>query len=166
MAEDLVWVDPDCSAGHPFKNADKHEWRPPDENHTYRSCFFCGSMHPEDLLKELENEDSACLALTEYDALLKAAGPKLEGFRESLPPITFEWADFKYGHPHKLYVKRNRGEKGHWGKFYTKHLMELTGHTFDVVATKLAVKTYVLFVRKEDGEIKWKGLPRPKAKTN
>jgi hypothetical protein len=51
-------------------------WRPPfaDRGETFRTCFYCGSIHPEDLLKALD------------------AGGKLGG------------SDWKYGWPHKFYV--------------------------------------------------------------
>lgn len=55
------------------------EWRPPQlerepYGETFRSCSYCGSIHPEDLVTLLE------------------AGAKASG------------ADWKYGWPHKFYV--------------------------------------------------------------
>jgi len=99
-----------------------------------RHCSYCGSLHPEDLLKALEN------------------GAKLE------------MADWKYGWPHKFYVSgipnpmvgeivemggkyyTENGIRKHepfmepapqtlTKKFYNEHLIDLTGTPeFDLVA--------------------------------
>ena len=49
-------------------------WRPSFDRQCWRTCSYCGSMHPEDLLEALEN------------------GAKLSG------------SDWKYGWPHKFYI--------------------------------------------------------------
>ncbi len=79
---------PTCHHVNPvFKIAGHTEWRPPrlreskdaDWNHILfeaRTCSYCGSIHPEDLLRFLEQ-----------------AGHTLGG------------ADWKYGWPHKFYLQ-------------------------------------------------------------
>lgn len=70
----------DASQGGVFK-VPEARWRPPREydggpyKETHRTCYFCGSIHPEDLLTALE------------------AGARLGG------------SDWKYGWPHKFYVE-------------------------------------------------------------
>src|SRR6267154_1870567 len=64
----------------PFKVPEAH-WRDPREHdggpykETFRTCYFCGSIHPEDLLKALQ------------------AGAIPRG------------SDWKYGWPHKFYIE-------------------------------------------------------------
>lgn len=68
------------------KKYSKHRDRP------WRSCSYCGSIHPQDLL--------------------------------GLDPGTVnraEWADWKYGYPHKMYVEAGPGRHI---KFYSRHLVD------------------------------------------
>ncbi len=65
---------PEKHTCHPDMRIAKGEWRPSEANFPYRSCDYCGSMHPEDLLAAVER------------------GARLDG------------ADWKYGWPHKFYV--------------------------------------------------------------
>lgn len=52
-----------------------HTWQPAEDRHPWRSCSYCGSIHPNDLLESLKN-------------------PKTE----------LHGSDWKYGWPHKFYV--------------------------------------------------------------
>lgn len=52
-------------------------WRGPRRGEHWRTCSYCGSIHPEDLAVEIQGEN---------------------------PPRP-EWSDFKYGWPHKVYVR-------------------------------------------------------------
>lgn len=108
-------------------------WREANE-HGFRTCSFCGSIHPEDLLRALE------------------AG------------ATLECADWKYGWPHKFYVRgvpsSDLQSAGFgWGKWYNAHLQELSPEAFDALAPRLSAGTGVTFARDERG-IKWSGAPR------
>jgi hypothetical protein len=49
-------------------------WNEPRRGDHFRTCSFCGSIHPEDLAAELGSG------------------------------VTVDWADWKYGWPHKLYA--------------------------------------------------------------
>lgn len=51
-------------------------WKEPRYGEHYRTCSFCGSVHPEDLAADIAG-----------GAVIRA-----------------EWADMKYGWPHKLYI--------------------------------------------------------------
>jgi hypothetical protein len=147
----------------------------------FRTCNYCGSIHPEDLLRVLQ------------------AG------------ATLETADWKYGWPHKFYVSNvpnaNHGNEvsrssgsgplpmssadrarwlsyaerpgcrvditeadGRWNakvfepdsptthaKWYNDHLFELSPEAFDALVPRLAV-TGVTFTRDERG-VKWSGRP-------
>lgn len=62
----------------PFARAEHMVWRPPDtgiRELPYRTCGYCGSIHPEDLLTVLQS------------------GAELGG------------SDWKYGWPHKFYLR-------------------------------------------------------------
>jgi hypothetical protein len=84
----------------------EHEltWRPSTAEREHRTCSYCGSAHPQDLLVILE------------------AGGTLGG------------SDWKYGWPHKFYVKGSKGE--HLGKFYAEHI-EDEGYSDDALRTLL-----------------------------
>jgi hypothetical protein len=72
---------PTCHDALVFKASEYLVWRPPHPEYAdraYRSCGYCGSIHPEDLLK------------------LLAEGAKLSG------------SDWKYGYPHKFYMTRDQ----------------------------------------------------------
>lgn len=58
-------------AGQPY-GGDKWTWDKPRKPAHFRTCSYCGCIHPEDLVAE--------------------------------PNWTAEWADRKYGWPHKFYV--------------------------------------------------------------
>lgn len=55
-------------------------WREPRDGEHFRTCSYCGSIHPDDLAEEI---------------------------RRGLPQDHYgnpHWADFKYGWPHKMYA--------------------------------------------------------------
>jgi hypothetical protein len=60
---------------------------------SFRRCSYCGSIHPEDLIK------------------LVGEGAEIQG------------ADWKYGWPHKFYVKGADGVGGA-GKWYNEHITD------------------------------------------
>lgn len=120
------------------------------EGRPFRTCNYCGSIHPEDLLKAIE------------------AG----GIMHS--------SDWKYGWPHKFYVKdipnplegmkikvgseskmvdEKRVEtelwgmagKHTWAKFYSKHLKDFDVETFNKLVTHIFKFTGVQFARDEKG---------------
>ena len=115
------------------------------QSQPWRSCSFCGSIHPEDLVKALEG------------------GTKLGG------------SDWKYGWPHKFYMEMpnpqperefvvsttHRGDepivytfgKRHvlHGKWYNEHLKDLDDAAFAVVAAALKKATDIEFARDEKG---------------
>jgi len=104
----------------------KTEWRPPDEERPFRTCSYCGSIHPEDLLQ----------------------------FAAADHPLGFEVADMKYGWPHKVYVT-GIPPRGH-AKFYTEHLRDegIDDEAFDAVGALLETRTGISFVRRE-GRLLW-----------
>lgn len=86
-----------------------------------RHCDYCGSIHPEDLM-----------------TLLQTGKARLSG------------ADWKYGFPHKFYVSSSDG-CGHLGKFYTRHLIELSPVAFDAFAPVLSQACGIKWERDETG---------------
>lgn len=65
---------PTCHSPAGVFKVDEILWREPRDGQAWRTCSYCGSVHPEDLLRLIEE------------------GAKLGG------------ADWKYGWPHKFYV--------------------------------------------------------------
>lgn len=113
------------------------DWRGPRRGEHFRTCSFCGSIHPEDLAAETAGTGTctvcgqqgweACFrkqplgaSQQEIDRLL--ADPSIPGdekqrLRGEYPAHSYDpggwyasWADRKYGWPHKFYVEglRNR----------------------------------------------------------
>lgn len=72
----------------------------------WRTCVYCGSIHPADLLNMQEPSMMRSIDL--------GSGPPLD-----IPNV--EWADWKYGWPHKLYLDFGPGLNA---KFYSRHLMD------------------------------------------
>lgn len=96
----MQWPEkPTCHKISPvFKIGHDIDWRPinPEyKDRPYRTCSYCGSIHPEDLLALIEK------------------GATLGG------------ADWKYGWPHKFYIKD--APPGVFGKWYNDHLTD-TGY--------------------------------------
>jgi hypothetical protein len=111
----------------------------------WRTCSYCGSIHPEDLLGVLER------------------GARMHG------------CDWKYGHPHKHYLdipnpepkrlfiatvgpgdKVIRGTRSHlFGKWYNEHLRELDDEAFAAVAAALQLHTDIAWTRDADGVVKY-----------
>lgn len=88
-----------------------HTWRGPDTGHVYRSCSYCGCIHPDDLLFGLQQE-----------------GAQLSG------------ADWKYGWPHKFYIDRltlPSGVEITFGKWYNRHLLDLDEARFTALSELL-----------------------------
>ena len=116
------------------------------QGYVYRSCSYCGSINPDDLLKAV------------------AAGAILEG------------ADWKYGWPHKFYVRdipnpiagqqikvgssdgkpiMGQASKTAGMKWYNEHLEDLNDDEFKRVADMITEKTKIVFSRDEKG-VKYK----------
>lgn len=77
-----------------------------------RYCSYCGSLHPEDMYNLLDKADRV------------------------------EFADMKYGYPHKLYIDIGATIL----KFYTKHLTDINDkETLDLILNKIKEKTGVKF---------------------
>jgi len=75
----------------------------------WRTCSWCGSIHPEDLLDRPE------------PSMMKAIEV---GGRHLVDVPNVEWADMKYGWPHKLYLDFGPGLNA---KFYSRHLNDHPG---------------------------------------
>lgn len=135
----------------------------------FRTCRYCGSIHPVDLLEIWKRDE-----FERVHVVSMPTGP--------LTMTNVEWADFKYGYPHKLYVRgipnpnagrkavtgrRYEGgelvekfvsvERSTWAKFYTRHLFdrglldqpELLKEIVDAIARESGL---FLDVRVEDGQ--------------
>lgn len=103
-------------------------WNPDDP---YYTCSHCGSVHPAALLE-----------------ILITSGAHYSG------------SDWKYGYPHKFYF--DLPENSLWdgspkwhGKFYTRHLQELTDRELDPIA-ELILKHLGIGFYREDNKIIWR----------
>lgn len=72
----------------------------------WRTCNYCGSMHPQDLIDRPEPD-----MMRSVDV---GMGPPVD-----IPNVS--WADWKYGYPHKLYIDYGPGLRA---KFYSRHLQD------------------------------------------
>jgi len=108
------------------------EWRPPRGAEHYRTCSFCGSIHPEDLAAEPRGHGTctvcggegweACfrrqpLGASRQEMARLLADPAVsedekERLRGEHPAHSYSpggwyasWADRKYGFPHKAYIE-------------------------------------------------------------
>lgn len=93
-----------------------HTWKS-DRGPHFRACSYCGSMNPLDLLELSKEHD-----------------------------LHFEVADWKYGWPHKIYI---RGVNLPFAKFYTTHIQDI--HNVDGLTTLIALKTGIFFEVKPEG---------------
>lgn len=129
---EIVWTPPRGDDGGPY-----------DDRH--RTCSFCGSVHPSDLLDVL------------------SAGAEIET------------ADWKHGWPSKLYVVIPNPKAGITAvvgrgpggpimgaapqqrhlKFYNQHLVELSREAFDVVATLIQAQTDIKFDFNSAGQLRY-----------
>lgn len=77
LMDDIVWPErPTCHDSDPQAvRFGAGEWRPPTAGRSFRSCSYCGSIHPGDLMGLVD-----------------------------LHEVRLESADQKYGWPHKFYI--------------------------------------------------------------
>ncbi len=121
-------------------------------NRPFRTCWYCGSIHPEDL----------------YNALI------------ATPTITLEQADWKYGWPHKIYVNGmpnpNAGQNVRVGtgvdgkpsygkassdlfaKWYNDHLRDegFDNEAWNALAQELHKRTGIAWLRDSNGNVAWR----------
>lgn len=130
-------------------------WFPQKKDEPFRTCSYCGSIRPEDLLKLFQAEQQ----------------PRADE------------ADWKYGYPHKFYFTipkpgallvpigpsefTERYPEGKvpdhllgydlswWGKFYTRHLTELDRLEFNQLAPYMTKVGSVVWEMDSDGRVKW-----------
>jgi hypothetical protein len=108
----------------------KEKWEPCDicgkryghrkHGDPFRRCSYCGSIHPADLLA-LDFEVIPFDPATFVPAVPPSFPAELQRPADYKPP-TVEWADWKYGWPHKLYVTASKAVDH--AKFYSIHLSD------------------------------------------
>lgn len=83
------------------------EWRKPRRGDHFRTCSYCGSIHPEDLAAEIvpQGKCSGCDA-TGWEAHFRLHAEPEHHYDPGGPYAS--WADRKYGWPHKFYVENLR----------------------------------------------------------
>ena len=152
-------------------------WRPPEDRIAedgyprimpWRTCGYCGSIHPDDLLDLVKTEPTPFVPYTT---------PEQEFVKQ--PHLNV--ADMKYGYPHKIYVETFRVirpeqefqmgtnfdktpimRKGFrpFVKFYTKHLdsPNVSDEEFLAVTTLIKDLAGILFTREEAKGLMWRCL--------
>lgn len=157
-----------------------------DDATGWRECWYCGSMHPDDLLAAIEAQGWG--PHVNYDAPpgLGVGEDYFAWLREQTgqPGIRLSEADWKYGFPHKFYVEgllnpqagqpvcsigysheESLDESKHMvhpadatrrAKFYTEHLADATD--FERLGRRLSEYIpNIIWERDADGRIKWVG---------
>ncbi len=91
------------------------DWRCPGYGEHFRTCSFCGSIHPEDLAAERQGSGCAfpgCpdqhneLAPTHFPVEGRPGQEGKDGYHLFMDTgWRASWADRKYGWPHKFYVE-------------------------------------------------------------
>jgi hypothetical protein len=164
-ARQITWRDPVIDRG--TENTPPHI-------EPWRTCSYCGSIHPEDLL-----------LLTQQVAFTDPYSRNTSDFTERMRLAHMDCADFKYGYPHKIYVHPNiifepetkfvsgtrivdgkpqashwSNGKSLWAKFYTVHLSDngIDDEAFASIANALTKHVGVEFSRDERG-VKWRRVP-------
>jgi hypothetical protein len=64
------------------------DWRDPRRGESHRTCSYCGSCHPEDVVAAVKR----AWELRSLQSIIDQ------------PAIPIDWADRKYGWPHKFYL--------------------------------------------------------------
>lgn len=176
----LTWPDkPTC---HQQASAFKHHdmglhWRPhrlndPDSPYDYpfRTCSYCGSIHPEDLLK-LANENVAVLTGSDWKygwphkfyvdnipnpangqmrcsgGFGGGAGQELEELKKKYPDLTNWRGNVRVGWEADRMSKAPPHTHAKW---YNEHLLELNPDAFAAMTSMLLTKTGIAFKLKGD----------------
>lgn len=115
------------------------EWREPRDGEHFRTCSYCGCIHPEDLAAEIGPQGAcsvcgqtgweACfrgqkppwfsqLPAAEIEKMRFEAANEIAAMEARNEPHSYDpgaayasWADRKYGYPHKFYVENLRSRE-------------------------------------------------------
>jgi hypothetical protein len=95
----------------PFVYGTSWEWREPAHGEHFRRCNYCGSIHPDDLAAEQPGTGcgfDGCPAphdpLADLHYPMPGTDQTADGHRFVETGWRAQWADRKYGYPHKFYV--------------------------------------------------------------
>lgn len=99
--------------GYGWNTADRWggwDWREPRYGDFFRTCSFCGCIHPEDLVAEpaASGPKAPCMRCggEGWEACFRSQAGSGEEFHSYNPGGWHaSWADRKYGWPHKFYVE-------------------------------------------------------------
>lgn len=110
-------VESDLIHNSPYNPASRFggwDWRPARRDETFRTCSFCGSMHPADLAEMLGPVNGPCVTCGERGWRKCCDGQHDPAARHSYDPgyVYASWADMKYGWPHKFYVEGLKPAEG------------------------------------------------------
>lgn len=95
------------------KDCSNAGWRAPDPGgrgqmgwgETWRTCRYCGSIHPDDLTALLVQHGISRVTEERVDEWARKVGtPEHIGLHDGLTGLVLDEADWKYGWPHKVYV--------------------------------------------------------------
>lgn len=169
-SDELDWGDGliACHAGQPaaarFSPTGWYRWELRDGRH---HCPFCGSVHPRWLWETFAPVPrtrppwfSTCdhRGHTSADDFRACERAQLDAIATW---VGMEFADWKHGYPHKLYLYAPRSNGIGQRKFYTQHLTDLPAPTMAAVAEVIEAHTGVQFFRDEHGRLLADVSPRP-----
>jgi|ERR1041385_2139547 hypothetical protein len=196
----IVWDPPETTP------RSRHDPPPPPGVHypgfcsPFRTCTYCGSMHPEDLLNFLNAPRRVNIECPKCDwehateeerdrRWPLGAGAWSPEYTSHVCRVTMGGSDWKYGYPHKFYVygmpnpiagqlcvsssrtwRDDRGDHFEWaephvarsttqGKFYSRHLLDVTEPEFSRIAEAIALHAGIEFSM-VDGKLMY-AAPRP-----
>jgi hypothetical protein len=173
----IIWPErPLCHGENPRWSQDGVSWRPEEPTPSrvdypygfpFRTCSYCGSIHPEDLLMHLK------LGATMHGSDWKYGWPHkqyLEGIKN--PNAGNFYPQYGYGGTLEEWVKRFPNAKQIEGedrkfylydseapatthaKWYNVHLKDLEPEAFKLVADELFKKAHILF-QMNDGKLQY-----------
>lgn len=143
--------------------ADFHplEWRAPFRmdpyEYAFRTCSWCGAMHPEDLVAALRNGSPVEWAKPGYkiyvDVPNPISGQEVKCGSRSGPVDPDDMSKGRYDEP--IYGAAPPTVMGKW---YTTHLHdEYSGDALDTLLQAIAEQSGVQLYRGADGRWMWKG---------
>lgn len=119
--------------------------RPP-----WRTCSYCGSIHPADLLAL----DERVFFKSSEEFL--ATRPSLEQMQADMSIPRLELADMKYGWPHKVYL---HGVDS-FGKFYVEHGEDAEDDATLATLSALLDRTTRVSLHRGERGLMWRIRPR------
>jgi hypothetical protein len=155
----MKWAEvPTCHAGERVLLPKfQHNWRPPEPetrpySRPFRTCAFCGCIHPGDLLQILE-EQADRVTFDRNSGLIRKF--YINNIRSPLEGQQAEFGREADGTPIMGTIKDT------WAKFYVQHLLDegIDDEAFEALSRHVSLHTGIQFERVGD-KIQYRIFPR------